>query len=44
MNEGEKVKTPINFNEIPSELRLLPQWILWRAEEKVAVIQKYRIK
>lgn len=28
------MKTPINFNEIPSELRILPQWILWRAEEK----------
>jgi len=28
------MKTPINFNEIPSELRLLHQWILWRAEEK----------
>ncbi|GAB0170523.1 phage/plasmid primase, P4 family [Lysinibacillus sp. CTST325] len=23
-----------NFNEIPSELKALPQWILWRAEEK----------
>ena len=34
MNEGGKVKTPINFNEIPSELRMLPQWILWKAEEK----------
>ncbi len=30
------MKTPINFNEIPSELRLLPQWILWRKEEKSA--------
>lgn len=28
------MKAPINFNEIPSELRLLPQWILWKAEEK----------
>ena len=28
------MKTPINFNEIPAELRLLPQWILWKAEEK----------
>ncbi len=27
-------ENPYNFNEIPSELRLLPQWILWKAEEK----------
>lgn len=28
------MKTPINFNDIPSELRALPQWILWRKEER----------
>lgn len=25
---------PYNFNEIPSELRNMPNWILWKAEEK----------
>lgn len=28
------MKAPINFNEIPSELRSLSQWILWKSEEK----------
>ncbi|MDM5245733.1 phage/plasmid primase, P4 family [Lysinibacillus sp. G4S2] len=28
------MKVPINFNEIPSELRSLSQWILWKSEEK----------
>lgn len=34
------MKASINFNEIPSELRLLPQWILWKAEEKNGRITK----
>ncbi|MER1998394.1 MAG: phage/plasmid primase, P4 family, partial [Lysinibacillus sp.] len=25
---------PYNFNEIPSELRSMPNWILWKAEER----------
>lgn len=27
-------ENPYNFNEIPAELKALPQWILWRKEER----------
>ncbi|MEW4070233.1 phage/plasmid primase, P4 family [Bacillus thuringiensis] len=27
-------KNPYNFNEIPTELKNLPQWVLWRKEER----------
>jgi len=27
-------ENPYNFNEIPAELKALPQWILWRAEKR----------
>ncbi|MFQ6341273.1 hypothetical protein ACLNAL_33815, partial [Bacillus sp. AF62] len=27
-------KNPYNFNEIPTELKALPQWILWRKGKK----------
>lgn len=37
-------ENPYNFNEIPTELKALPQWILWRKEKETANQQKYRIK
>ena len=27
-------KNPYNFNEIPTELKNVPQWVLWRKEER----------
>lgn len=27
-------ENPYNFNEIPAELKALPQWILWKSEKK----------
>ncbi|MDA1680327.1 MULTISPECIES: phage/plasmid primase, P4 family [Bacillus cereus group] len=27
-------QNPYNFNEIPTELKSLPQWVLWRKEER----------
>lgn len=27
-------ENPYNFNEIPAELKALPQWILWRSEKR----------
>lgn len=32
--EEKMKKNPYNFNKIPTELKALPQWILWRKEKK----------
>ncbi|MEM5610947.1 hypothetical protein AAHB63_13640 [Bacillus thuringiensis] len=37
-------KNPYNFNEIPTELKALPQWILWRKEKKMVRQLKFPIK
>ncbi|MGR5970657.1 hypothetical protein ACT7C1_32660 [Bacillus paranthracis] len=37
-------KNPYNFNEIPTELKNLPQWVLWRKKREMENRRRYRIK